>query len=145
MQAPDRWLTNTRAPTRTPFRLTSARQSNMTRCEYGEVRQVQAGCAGTTIRSIFPSAFSGELRGVMSGRLSNALTAQSRAPFSAFLRLHDGAMMNLSPGVFIQLENGHIQTRPIKRYASRLNDPQGSGSSAGAETGNSVMKIALKI
>ncbi len=84
-----RWLTGQRAPTRTSFRLTSARQSNMTRCEYGEkFRQVQAGCtAGTAIRSIFPSVFRRATR-VMNGRLSNTLTAPiapRSAPFFVYM------------------------------------------------------------
>ncbi|MGK7294085.1 chorismate-binding protein, partial [Salmonella enterica] len=34
------------------------------------------------------------------------------------------AILSLSPERFIQLENGHIQTRPIKGTLPRLNDPQ---------------------
>ncbi|OJF44417.1 aminodeoxychorismate synthase component I, partial [Escherichia coli] len=52
------------------------------------------------------------------------LNRAKRAPFSAFLRLHDSAILSLSPERFIQLENGHIQTRPIKGPLPRLNDPQ---------------------
>ncbi len=67
-------------------------------------------------------------RGLLSGQSSQRFQASyegdewqafersnraNRASFSAFLRLHDGAILSLSPERFIQLENGHIQTRPI--------------------------------
>ncbi|WP_171900362.1 chorismate-binding protein, partial [Salmonella enterica] len=52
------------------------------------------------------------------------LNRANGAPFRAFLRLHDGAILSLSPERFIQLENGHIQTPPIKGTLPRLNDPQ---------------------
>lgn len=42
------------------------------------------------------------------------LNAVNRAPFSAFIRLDEGAILSLSPERFIQLRRGEIQTRPIK-------------------------------
>ncbi len=120
-----RWLTGQRAPTRTPFRLTSARQSNMTRCEYGEkFRQVQArlhsgDCYQVNLSQRFQASYEGD-----EWQAFERLNRANRAPFSAFLRLHDGAILSLSPERFIQLENGHIQTRPIKGTLPRLNDPQ---------------------
>ena len=36
------------------------------------------------------------------------------APFSAFLTLDDGALINLSPERFIALQGSHVETRPIK-------------------------------
>ncbi|EAA0509830.1 aminodeoxychorismate synthase component 1 [Salmonella enterica] len=120
-----RWLTSQRAPTRTPFRLTSAWQSNMTRCEYGEkFRQVQAwlhsgDCYQVNLSQRFQASYEGD-----EWQAFEHLNRANRAPFSAFLRLHDGAILSLSPERFIQLENGHIQTRPIKGTLPRLNDPQ---------------------
>ncbi|VDZ78489.1 para-aminobenzoate synthase component I [Salmonella bongori] len=52
------------------------------------------------------------------------LNRANRAPFSAFLRLRDGAILSLSPERFIQLENGHIQTRPIKGTLPRRHELQ---------------------
>ncbi|MGT3086600.1 aminodeoxychorismate synthase component I, partial [Salmonella enterica] len=51
------------------------------------------------------------------------LNRANRAPFSAFIRLEDGAILSLSPERFIQLEDQHIQTRPIKGTLPRLDDP----------------------
>ena len=50
------------------------------------------------------------------------LNASNRAPFSAFLRLEEGAVLSLSPERFIQLKEGRIQTRPIKGTLPRLAD-----------------------
>jgi para-aminobenzoate synthetase component 1 len=52
------------------------------------------------------------------------LNRVNRAPFSAFIRLQDGAVLSLSPERFIQLRQGEIQTRPIKGTLPRLADPQ---------------------
>ena len=50
------------------------------------------------------------------------LNHANRAPFSAFIRLDEGAILSLSPERFILLENQHIQTRPIKGTLPRLED-----------------------
>ncbi|MGE9805306.1 chorismate-binding protein, partial [Escherichia coli] len=50
------------------------------------------------------------------------LNHANRAPFSAFIRLEEGAILSLSPERFILLENQHIQTRPIKGTLPRLGD-----------------------
>ncbi|MCU6321463.1 chorismate-binding protein, partial [Klebsiella aerogenes] len=52
------------------------------------------------------------------------LNAANRAPFSAFIRLPEGAILSLSPERFIQLHQGDIQTRPIKGTLPRLDSPQ---------------------
>ena len=51
------------------------------------------------------------------------LNAVNRAPFSAFIRLDEGAILSLSPERFIQLRQGEIQTRPIKGTLPRLDSP----------------------
>ncbi|WP_224142403.1 aminodeoxychorismate synthase component I, partial [Escherichia coli] len=52
------------------------------------------------------------------------LNAQNRAPFSAFIRLPDSAILSVSPERFLQLEQKQISTRPIKGTLPRLADPQ---------------------
>ncbi len=52
------------------------------------------------------------------------LNQANRAPFSAFLRLEQGAILSLSPERFILCDNSEIQTRPIKGTLPRLPDPQ---------------------
>jgi len=58
------------------------------------------------------------------------LNRANRAPFSAFLRLPQGAILSLSPERFIQLDNGTIQTRPIKGTLPRLSDAEADARQA---------------
>jgi len=51
------------------------------------------------------------------------LNASNRAPFSAFIRLEQGAILSVSPERFIHLAEGTVQTRPIKGTLPRLSDP----------------------
>lgn len=118
------WLSRQRPPTREPFALTSPWQSNMSRAQYGEkFRQVQeylhsGDCYQVNLAQRFQARYQGD-EWLAFVRLNHA----NRAPFSAFLRLEEGAILSLSPERFIQLENQHIQTRPIKGTLPRLDDP----------------------
>lgn len=118
------WLQQQQAPTVAPFALTSRWQSNMSRQQYGEkFRQVQAylqsgDCYQVNLAQRFQASYQGD-EWLAFVRLNRA----NRAPFSAFLRFDDSAIMSLSPERFIQLEQGHIQTRPIKGTLPRLEDP----------------------
>ncbi|QRG77489.1 aminodeoxychorismate synthase component 1 [Citrobacter sp. R56] len=118
------WLESQQAPVHEPFSLTSAWQSNMTREQYGEkFRQVQAylhsgDCYQVNLAQRFQADYQGD-----EWQAFVRLNQANRAPFSAFLRLEDGAILSLSPERFIQLANGHIQTRPIKGTLPRLEDP----------------------
>ncbi|WP_249358914.1 aminodeoxychorismate synthase component I, partial [Citrobacter sp. wls718] len=113
-----------RAPTREPFMLTSAWQSNMSRAQYGEkFRQVQrylhsGDCYQVNLAQRFQAQYQGD-EWLAFERLNQA----NRAPFSAFIRLEEGAILSLSPERFIQLENRQIQTRPIKGTLPRLDSP----------------------
>lgn len=117
------WLQQ-QAPTVAPFALTSRWQSNMSRQQYGEkFRQVQAylqsgDCYQVNLAQRFQASYQGD-----EWQAFVRLNRANRAPFSAFLRLDDSAIMSLSPERFIQLEQGHIQTRPIKGTLPRLEDP----------------------
>lgn len=116
----------TRVPdnARQPFRLTSAWQSNMTREQYGlKFRQVQdylksGDCYQVNLAQRFSASYEGDEREAFE-RLSTA----NRAPFSAFIRLPESAILSLSPERFILLEGKNIQTRPIKGTLPRLEDP----------------------
>ena len=117
------WLQQ-QAPTVAPFALTSRWQSNMSRQQYGEkFRQVQAylqsgDCYQVNLAQRFQASYQGD-----EWQAFVRLNRANRAPFSAFLRFDDSAIMSLSPERFIQLEQGHIQTRPIKGTLPRLEDP----------------------
>lgn len=119
------WLEAQRSPTgQTPFRLTSDWRANMTALEYdAKFRQVQAylhsgDCYQVNLAQRFQAHYQGD-----EWQAFTRLNAQNRAPFSAFMRLEQGAILSLSPERFIHLAEGEIQTRPIKGTLPRLNDP----------------------
>ncbi|STQ80523.1 Para-aminobenzoate synthase component 1 [Hafnia alvei] len=51
------------------------------------------------------------------------LNEHNKAPFSAFVRLPESAILSVSPERFLQLEQKNISTRPIKGTLPRLADP----------------------
>ncbi|MBV5094719.1 aminodeoxychorismate synthase component 1 [Tenebrionicola larvae] len=107
-----------------PLRLTTAWQSNLSRAQYGEkFRRVQAyllsgDCYQVNLAQRFSAGYQGD-----EWPAFVKLNADNRAPFSAFLRLPEGAILSLSPERFIRLTHGEIQTRPIKGTLPRLSDP----------------------
>ena len=125
------WLAQQSAPTAQPFTLTSRWQSNMSREQYGEkFRQVQAylqsgDCYQVNLAQRFQASYQGD-----EWQAFVRLNHSNRAPFSAFLRFDDSAILSLSPERFIQLEQGQIQTRPIKGTLPRLDDPQADAEQA---------------
>lgn len=125
------WLQQQVAPQSSPFALTSSWQSNMSRQQYGEkFRQVQAylhsgDCYQVNLAQRFQASYRGDEWAAFV-RLNRA----NRAPFSAFLRFADSAILSLSPERFIQLEQGKIQTRPIKGTLPRLSCPQADAEQA---------------
>ncbi|QBX80139.1 aminodeoxychorismate synthase component 1 [Citrobacter tructae] len=124
VQARLNWLESQSTPTHKPFALTSAWQSNMSREQYGEkFRQVQrylhsGDCYQVNLAQRFQAQYQGD-EWLAFMRLNHT----NRAPFSAFIRLEEGAILSLSPERFIQLENQQIQTRPIKGTLPRLDSP----------------------
>lgn len=109
----------------TPFKLTSAWQSNMTRDEYGEkFRRVQAwlhsgDCYQINLAQRFEASYRGD-----EWLAFQLLNQQNRAPFSAFLRLPASAILSLSPERFLKMNGNRIETRPIKGTLPRLSDPE---------------------
>jgi len=120
------WLEAQRAPADVPaFRLTSGWQANMTATEYHEkFDRVQAylhsgDCYQVNLAQRFQARYEGD-----EWQAFTRLNANNRAPFSAFLRLEEGAILSLSPERFIHLAEGTIQTRPIKGTLPRLADAE---------------------
>ncbi|EKS9202421.1 aminodeoxychorismate synthase component 1 [Enterobacter cloacae] len=118
------WL-NAQQPLAAPdFRLTSAWRSNMTPQTYAEkFARVQAylqsgDCYQVNLAQRFQATYQGD-----EWQAFTRLNASNRAPFSAFIRLDQGAILSLSPERFIHLAEGKIQTRPIKGTLPRLSDP----------------------
>ena len=119
------WLEAQRAPThQRAFRLTSGWRANMTAQEYdAKFQQVQrylhsGDCYQVNLAQRFQATYEGD-----EWQAFTRLNAQNRAPFSAFMRLEEGAILSLSPERFIHLADGTIQTRPIKGTLPRLADP----------------------
>lgn len=119
------WL-EAQAPAAAPdFSLTSAWRSNMSAQEYADkFARVQAylqsgDCYQVNLAQRFQATYEGD-----EWRAFTRLNASNRAPFSAFVRLEQGAILSLSPERFIHLAEGTIQTRPIKGTLPRLADPQ---------------------
>ncbi|MNS60546.1 Aminodeoxychorismate synthase component 1 [compost metagenome] len=106
------------------FALTSAWRSNMSADEYAQkFAQVQAylhsgDCYQVNLAQRFQATYAGD-----EWQAFTHLNASNRAPFSAFLRLEQGAVLSLSPERFIHLADGTIQTRPIKGTLPRLTAP----------------------
>jgi para-aminobenzoate synthetase component I len=125
------WLEEQRLPEQQTFSLTSAWRSNMSRESYGEkFRQVQAylqsgDCYQVNLAQRFQASYRGD-----EWQAFCQLNQINRAPFSAFIRLNDSAILSLSPERFIQLENRHIQTRPIKGTLPRLDNPEADAAQA---------------
>ncbi len=119
------WLESQTCEPGEAFALTSCWQSNMSRQQYGEkFRQVQAylrsgDCYQVNLAQRFQARYRGD-----EWQAFCKLNAANRAPFSAFIRLPEGAILSLSPERFIQLHQGDIQTRPIKGTLPRLDSPQ---------------------
>lgn len=97
----------------------------MTREQYGKkFRQVQeylhsGDCYQVNLAQRFQATYSGD-----EWQAFVKLNQANRAPFSAFLRLEQGAILSLSPERFILCDGGEIQTRPIKGTLPRLPSPQ---------------------
>ncbi|MGU3412988.1 aminodeoxychorismate synthase component 1 [Enterobacteriaceae bacterium C34A] len=126
-----KWLEAQQAAPSDSFTLTSAWRSNMTRESYGKkFRQVQAylqsgDCYQVNLAQRFEAGYSGD-----EWQAFRQLNRANRAPFSAFIRLEQSAILSLSPERFIQLEDKHIQTRPIKGTLPRLADPTADAKQA---------------
>lgn len=119
------WLEAQQPVSVADFTLTSAWRSNMSAEEYAQkFAQVQAylhsgDCYQVNLAQRFQANFAGD-----EWQAFTRLNASNRAPFSAFLRLEQGAVLSLSPERFIHLAEGTIQTRPIKGTLPRLTDPE---------------------
>ncbi|QJW55256.1 Aminodeoxychorismate synthase component 1 [Serratia plymuthica] len=117
------WLNAQQPQPQQAFALTSRWQANMTRQQYGEKFQriqhyLRSGdCYQINLAQRFSADYQGD-----EWQAFQQLNASNRAPFSAFLRLPDNAVLSVSPERFLWLENRHIQTRPIKGTLPRLDD-----------------------
>ncbi|MGS0680708.1 aminodeoxychorismate synthase component I [Shewanella sp. 125m-7] len=100
---------------RSLFTLTSQWQNQLTEQAYREkFAEVQAyllsgDCYQINLTQRFSATYTGN-----EWQAYKALRETNGAPFSAFIRLETHALLSISPERFIQLNNGDIQTKPIK-------------------------------
>ncbi len=118
------WLAAQTPQAGAPFALQGEWQSNMSRAEYGEkFARIQAylaagDCYQINLTQRFSAPYGGD---EWSAYL--ALSAANKAPFSAFVRLPQSAILSLSPERFLLLDGRHIETKPIKGTRPRHPDP----------------------
>ena len=124
-----------------PFRLTSRWQSNFSKDDYLQrFNRVQdylrAGdCYQVNLAQRFCAEYQGD-----EWQAYLALEQANKGPFSAFIRLEQGAILSVSPERFIACNHGVIETKPIKgtrpRYADEQRDQQAKIELASAEKDN---------
>ncbi|MFB2728425.1 aminodeoxychorismate synthase component I [Shewanella mangrovisoli] len=106
------------------FRLTSPWSAQLTKAQYtSKFNQVQAylhsgDCYQINLTQRFEAEYQGD-----EWRAYCKLRSANQAPFSAFMRLDDNAILSISPERFIQLRGDDIQTKPIKGTLPRHSDP----------------------
>jgi para-aminobenzoate synthetase component 1 len=106
------------------FKLTTRWQSNMTQAAYGDkFDQVKdyllsGDCYQINLAQRFSAHYQGdEFEAYLQ------LRANNQAPFSAFIRLDQSAILSISPERFLQLHQGQVQSKPIKGTRARSKDP----------------------
>ncbi|MDO6706628.1 aminodeoxychorismate synthase component 1 [Photobacterium sp. 1_MG-2023] len=120
------WLNQQHAPAQASpaFALTSEWQANMTVDNYtSKFNQVQdylkAGdCYQINLAQRFQARYHGD-----EWQAYQKLEQSNGAPFSAFIRLRDNAVLSVSPERFLKLNQRQIETKPIKGTRPRSADP----------------------
>ncbi|WP_236284505.1 aminodeoxychorismate synthase component I [Aeromonas veronii] len=118
------WLEQQRAAPAPAFTLLGSWQSNMSRAEYGEkfTRIQEYLAAGDCYQINLTQRFSAPYQGD-EWQAYCLLASANKAPFSAFIRLPESALLSLSPERFLLLDGRHIETKPIKGTRPRHPDP----------------------
>lgn len=97
------------------FNLTSAWLANMTKAEYQQKFErvqdelAQGNCYQINLAQRFHANYQGD-----EWQAYRLLREKNAAPFSAFIRLEQHAVLSISPERFISLHDRHIETKPIK-------------------------------
>lgn len=119
------WLTHVTAKTTQDFSLLSPWQSNMDKADYHSKfaaihRYLKSGdCYQINLAQRFSAQYQGS-----EWQAYLKLDQANKAPFSAFIRTDDCAILSVSPERFLQLENGKIETKPIKGTRPRGSTPE---------------------
>lgn len=110
---------------RLEFTLDSDWLSNMTQTEYAQkFTQVHeyllAGdCYQINLAQRFSASYSGD-----EFQAYKILREENNAPFSAFIKLEDAAILSISPERFLQLNDHQVQSKPIKGTRPRHHLPE---------------------
>lgn len=113
------------------FGLTSDWQANMSRSEYlQKFDKIQAylqsgDCYQINLAQRFNAGFIGDAYAAYL-----QLRRSNQAPFSAFIRLPDAAVLSISPERFIEVKKTQVETKPIKGTRPRFADPGQDAQSA---------------
>lgn len=107
------------------FSLTTPWQANMDKASYfDKFSQVQeyllsGDCYQINLAQRFSAQYQGdEFQAYLELREAN------QAPFSAFIRLNDAAILSISPERFLQCRQGKVQSKPIKGTLARSDNAQ---------------------
>ncbi|GAA5187463.1 aminodeoxychorismate synthase component I [Ferrimonas gelatinilytica] len=107
-----------------PFALTTPWQHQLSQAAYRDrFERVQAylrsgDCYQINLTQRFSAGYRGD-----EWQAYQRLRTKNQAPFSAFIRLPDAALLSLSPERFLQVRGSSIQTKPIKGTRPRHQDP----------------------
>lgn len=110
---------------KTEFMLTTPWSTQLQKADYvKKFNQVQAylhsgDCYQINLTQRFEAQYQGD-----EWTAYCTLRSANQAPFSAFMRLDDNAVLSISPERFIQLCGDNIQTKPIKGTLPRHADPE---------------------
>jgi para-aminobenzoate synthetase component 1 len=105
------------------FKLSTPWQSNMTHEQYGnKFTQVHdyllsGDCYQINLAQRFEAQYTGN-----EYQAYCALRQENKAPFSAFLRFADNAILSISPERFLRLAKNKVQSKPIKGTRPRSDD-----------------------
>lgn len=97
------------------FKLTKAWQANMSKSEYQQkFYKVQdyllsGDCYQINLAQRFTASYQGDEFSAY-----KALRTSNQAPFSAFMRLNESAILSISPERFLQVKQSKVQSKPIK-------------------------------
>ncbi|WP_243032846.1 aminodeoxychorismate synthase component 1 [Vibrio cincinnatiensis] len=125
------WLNSQNQVSPLPFKLTTAWQSNMSAEQYQQkFTQIQeylrsGDCYQINLAQRFQAGYLGS-----EWLAYQKLEQVNQAPFSAFIRLKEGAILSVSPERFLLVNQNEIETKPIKGTRPRSEDPEQDASNA---------------
>ncbi|CAM4192536.1 aminodeoxychorismate synthase component 1 [Vibrio agarivorans] len=132
------WLTEQHSPQSKTFALTSDWQANMSQQDYADKFAaihdylLSGDCYQINLAQRWKAQYQGS-----EWQAYQKLEQVNGAPFSAFIRLEESAILSISPERFIQLKQELIETKPIKgtrpRFESTEQDKQSANELASAE------------